>query len=277
MKKKLLILLAAATAWGSAAGLSAVDTNSITTDLNGIIARVNEKLEQGKNTRSDLAGNLKEYDALYARHKGEKSEAAVQILLAKANLFVQVLNDPEKAAEVIKQIKQDFPDAQINGNTDNLIETLGKAAEKKNIQGSLAMGSPFPDFNEKDVNGKPLAIADFKGKVVLIDFWATWCPPCRGEIPNVVATYQKYHGKGFEVIGVSLDQDRQKLLDYTRQQNMTWQQYFDGQGWGNKLAAKYGIESIPATYLLDGNGKIIGQDLRGEALEAAVAKALANN
>ena len=99
-------------------------------------------------------------------------------------------------------------------------------------------------------------------------------PPCRGEIPNVVATYQKYHDQGFEIIGVSLDQDRQKLLDYTREQDMTWPQYFDGQGWGNKLAAKYGIESIPATFLLDGNGKIIGRDLRGDELTAAVAKAL---
>jgi len=144
------------------------------------------------------------------------------------------------------------------------------------IQRGLVVGATFPDFNEKDVNGKPLSMANFKGKVVLIDFWATLVRPVPGRNSNVVASYQKYHGKGFEVIGVSLDQDRQKLLDYTRQQNMTWQQYFDGQGWSNKLAAKYGIESIPATYLLDGNGKIIGQDLRGDALGAAVAKALAN-
>jgi thiol-disulfide isomerase/thioredoxin len=154
------------------------------------------------------------------------------------------------------------------------LENDEKRAAK--IQSTLNVGAKFPEFNEKGVDGKPLSLADYKGKVVLIDFWATWCGPCRGEIPNVVASYQKYHGKGFEVIGVSLDQDRQKLLDYTRQQNMTWQQYFDGQGWSNKLAAKYGIESIPATYLLDGNGKIIGQDLRGDALGAAVAKALAN-
>jgi len=140
---------------------------------------------------------------------------------------------------------------------------------------ALKIGTQFPDFSEKDVTGQPLSIANYKGKVVMIDFWATWCGPCRGEIPNVVATYQKYHDKGFEIIGVSLDQDRQKLLDFTKENGMTWQQFFDGQGWNNKLAVKYGIESIPMTFLLDGNGKIIGKDLRGPELTDAVAGAVA--
>jgi thiol-disulfide isomerase/thioredoxin len=143
------------------------------------------------------------------------------------------------------------------------------------IQSSLVVGAAFPDFAVKDASGQPLAIANFKGKVVLIDFWATWCGPCRGEIPNVVATYQEYHDQGFAIIGVSLDQDRQKMLDYTKKMNMTWPQFFDGQGWGNELAVKFGIESIPATFLLNGNGKIIGRDLRGDELTQAVAKALA--
>ena len=145
------------------------------------------------------------------------------------------------------------------------------------MRASLVVGAKFPDFNEKDVAGKPISIANDKGKVVLVDFWATWCGPCRAELPNVLATYNKYHDKGFEIVGISLDQDQAKLADFTKSMNMPWPQIFDGQGWQNKLAVKYGIESIPATFLLDGEGKIIGRDLRGEELPAAVAKALAKN
>ena len=153
-------------------------------------------------------------------------------------------------------------------------EMKQRQMEAQKIQAALAIGVKFPDFNEKDTAGKPLAIANYKGKVVLIDFWATWCGPCRAELPNVIATYKKYHNQGFEIIGISLDQDQAKLIGFTKDMNMTWPQYFDDQGWQNKLAVKYGIESIPATYLLDGNGRIIGRDLRGDELTQAVAKAL---
>jgi len=142
-------------------------------------------------------------------------------------------------------------------------------------QGGLAVGAVFPDFAEKDLNGQPLSVAQFKGKVVLVDFWATWCGPCRAELPNVIATYQKYHDQGFEVIGVSLDSDREKLAAYLKKQTgMVWPQYFDGEGWHNKLAVKYGVEAIPFAVLIGPDGKIIGEALRGEALSAAAAGAL---
>jgi len=110
---------------------------------------------------------------------------------------------------------------------------------------------------------------------VLLDFWATWCGPCVRELPSVIKTYDAHHKQGFEIIGISLDKDRKKLASFTKENNMTWPQYFDGLGWQNKLAVKYGVSSIPATYLLNGAGTIIGKDLRGEDLEQAVAKALA--
>ena len=97
----------------------------------------------------------------------------------------------------------------------------------------------------------------------------------RAELPNVIKTYEAHHKQGFEIIGISLDKDQEKLASFTKEKNMTWPQYFDGLVWENKLAVKYGINSIPATFLLDGQGTIIGKDLRGEALEQAVAKALA--
>ena len=113
-----------------------------------------------------------------------------------------------------------------------------------------------------------------KGKVVVVDFWATWCGPCVGELPNVLKTYEKYHDKGLEIVGISLDKDKDKLTDFLKEKKVSWRQYFDGQGWGNKLAVKYGVNSIPATYILDKDGKIFAKDLRGEAFDAAIAKAL---
>jgi peroxiredoxin len=142
---------------------------------------------------------------------------------------------------------------------------------------ALAVGSPFPNFNETDIDGKPVSVANYKGKIVLVDFWATWCGPCVAELPNVLKAYEKYHGKGFEIIGISLDSNKARLTDFVKAKNVTWQQFFDGQGWKNKLGQKYSVNSIPATYLVDKEGKLIAKNLRGEALEKAVAKALGEN
>lgn len=124
------------------------------------------------------------------------------------------------------------------------------------------------------MNGAPLSLSQYKGKVVLIDFWATWCGPCLGELPNVLAAYKKYHAKGFEIIGVSLDDDQGTLEGFLGAKGMTWQQYYDGGAWQNKLAKRYGVTSIPATYLIGPDGKIVAKDLRGSALEEQLAKLL---
>ena len=186
-----------------------------------------------------------------------------------------MLDNDAKATEIYNRVKRDFAGTKPAEMADKLLAQIKAQEEAKKIQRSLAAGTKFPDFNEKDVAGKPLSIANYKGKVVLIDFWATWCGPCVAELPNVIAAYEKYHAKGFEIIGISLDKDEAALTSFTKKRNMTWQQFFDGQFWANKLAVKYGVNSIPATYLLDGEGKIIGKDFRGPALEQAVAAALA--
>jgi thiol-disulfide isomerase/thioredoxin len=108
----------------------------------------------------------------------------------------------------------------------------------------------------------------------MVDFWATWCGPCVAEFPNVHAAYEKYHSKGFDIVGVSLDEDRAALDGFIKDKGVAWPQYFDGKGWENKLARQYGITSIPATYLLDQNGKIVSVGLRGSALDTELATLL---
>jgi thiol-disulfide isomerase/thioredoxin len=269
MKIKLLsaLLIAAVLLIPRLAG-AADEPTAPAKELKELITKVQAKLKAGKPSEAGLADELKEFDALLAKHKDEKTDDVAQILMMKAQLYSQVLDNEEKGNALEAQLLKDFPDSKAAAR-------LKKQAEAKRIQRSLAEGTKFPAFDEKDLLDKPFNLAAYKGKVVLVDFWATWCGPCVAELPNVLAAYEKHHAAGFEIVGISLDSDKAKLETFIETKKMPWQQFFDGKGWGNKLAGQYGVNSIPATYLLDGEGKIIAKNLRGEALEEAVAKALA--
>ncbi len=147
-------------------------------------------------------------------------------------------------------------------------------AKAKGMLGRLdAVGKPVA-IQYTALDGRQVDVAGLKGKVVLVDFWATWCGPCVGEIPNVKAAYEKLHAKGFEIVGISFDQDKEKLEKFVAEKEMTWPQYFDGQGWQNKFGQEFGINSIPTMWLVDKKGNLRDTNAR-EALEEKAAKLLA--
>lgn len=186
--------------------------------------------------------------------------------------------DPAILKPIVPNLIKRFPNHQgIAGIVSRFNEMMADMEKPKpQTKGMPAVGSIAPDFTMNDTEGKPFTLSSLRGKYVLVDFWASWCGPCRGENPNVVAAYNKYKDKNFTILGVSLDEDKASWLKAIQADNLTWKQVSDLKYWQNATVELYGYgeTGIPYNVLLDPQGKIIATALRGSDLDKKLAEVL---
>ena len=214
-------------------------------------------------TLGSQSGLVSEVIAIIANWKGDMREAMV---ITAAQRF-QMMKVPmtEEFDALLKEL-QTSKDPQIAQAAERMLNPFFRSPA----------GQAFPAFpaDKKTVDGKDLNLERFKGKVLLVDFWATWCPPCVAEVGPLVSVYNKYKDKGFEIVGISFDKEREAFDKFVKENKMDWAHYYDGKHWENEVGPTYGIQSIPTMYLLDREGKVITTELRNGKLEKELEKLL---
>jgi thiol-disulfide isomerase/thioredoxin len=196
-------------------------------------------------------------------------------LVSSMAFYSQMRNQPDSAvaASMVKLFSKEYLQSKEGQMMIDAVKEMGKAAEPVV---TINAREAAPDFEQNDTTGKPIQLSSLKGKYVLVDFWASWCVPCRKVNPDLVKMYEKYRGEKFTILGVSLDENKAKWIEAINKDKLDWHHVSDLKGWQNAVAKQYGIQGIPQNLLLDPNGKVLFKNLPIDALDSELKKLLNN-
>jgi peroxiredoxin len=219
-------------------------------------------MKKAKNAGDDATAKMWEdkLDSVDAIRRQFALDYAMKNNKSVVSAFVVYLNSYSYDENQLEKVLNNFDPSVRNSEYAKILQ------ERVDILKKVAIGKKATDFTMNDPDGKPVTLSSLYGKYLLIDFWASWCSPCRAENPNLVATYNKYHSKGFNILGVSFDKDKKNWLKAIKDDHLTWLHVSDLKGWGNEAGKLYGVSAIPSNVLLDPDGIIIAKGLRGDDL-----------
>lgn len=269
--------------------ITSPDSLKKATIIGGKVNADNEKLKNALLPTDKLLNDyMAEYRAVPAdKKKDEAINAALdkkydEITEVKKKVYLDFINKNPTSFISLIAIQRavgsvpDYSDIaplfnSLSANVKNTEAAKTYAATLAKLK-ATGLGQIAPEFSQNDAEGNPIKLSDFRGKYLLIDFWASWCGPCRGENPNVVKAYAKYHDKGFEILGISLDSKKEAWIKAIADDKLSWKHVSDLKYWNNEVGVLYAVRAIPQNFLLDPKGVIVGKNLRGEALNKKLAE-----